>query len=48
MGFLRDRRATVSVEWIVVAALLVLVLVPTLISLFDSLRGKFQAINDGL
>jgi Flp pilus assembly pilin Flp len=48
MRFLRGRGATISVEWIVVAALLVLILVPTLISLFESLRVKFQAINNGL
>jgi hypothetical protein len=48
MSFLRGRRATSTLEWIVIAALLILVLAPTFLGLFDAIKGKLQAIKDGL
>ena len=49
MKFLLDRRATSSVEWLIVAALIALVVAGgALITVFESIRDKLLEVNDAL
>jgi len=36
------------VEWIVVAALIIVILAPALVALFGALQGKFEALRHAL
>jgi len=48
MSFLAGRKAQGTVEWLVVAAILVAVVGAVLLSLFETLRDRLQAVSDAL
>jgi Flp pilus assembly pilin Flp len=48
MKFLRGKAGQSLVEWLVVAVIIVGVVGGVLITLFTTLRAKFQGVNDAL
>ena len=48
MRFLRGIRATASLEWLVVAVVIVAVIGAILLGVFDAVRDKLAAIRDSL
>jgi len=48
MRFFWGARATASLEWLVVAVVIVAVVGATLLGVFDAVRDKLAAIRDSL
>ncbi|MBO9369928.1 MAG: hypothetical protein J7575_02385 [Chloroflexi bacterium] len=48
MRFLREARATASLEWLIVAVVIVAVIGATLLGVFDAVRNRLAAIRDSL
>lgn len=46
--FLREEKATSTVEYIILGALLTAIIVPILVAIFNTLSTKLEDINDGL
>ena len=46
--FLREEKAASTVEYILLGALLAAIIVPVLVAIFNTLRGKLEDINSGL
>ena len=47
-NLLRDEEAAAAIEYVVIGALLAALLVPILVAIFNTLKGKLEAIHDGL
>jgi hypothetical protein len=48
MKFLRGKSGTSAVEWLAVGVIVIAALGGVLLALFDTMRVKFQGINDAL
>lgn len=48
MNFLRDKSGTSTVEWLVIAVIIVAVVGGILLTLFDTIQSKLTDINDAL
>ena len=48
MEFLKQKRGTSTVEWLVTAALIVAIVGGTLLTILITLRAKFEAVNGAL
>jgi len=46
--FLREQRAASALEYVIIGALIAALLVPVMVSIFNTLRSKLEAINSGL
>ena len=46
--FLREEKAASAIEYVVVGALITAILVPVLVSIFNTIKSKLEAINGGL
>ena len=47
-GFLKEEKAASTIEYIILGALLAAIIVPVLVTIFNTLSAKLEDINDGL
>ncbi len=48
MQFLRDRRGTNTIEWMVVAVIIVAIVGGAIVALSDTIKTRLEAINNAL
>ncbi|MCD6284945.1 MAG: hypothetical protein J7M39_03410 [Anaerolineae bacterium] len=48
MDFLRDTKGQSLVEWLVAAAIIIAVVGGVLLTIANTLKGKLEAVNNGL